>query len=108
MCAVEPPEISYISKTLTNTSECRIIYGLYQKLLCENEITSIVTEHSEAVKTRVGRCAAVITDVTEHSIHSFEDLVYWETDIKVVELNELYIPHYVPLFCIMCHFVKNE
>jgi hypothetical protein len=74
MCAVEPPEISYISKTLTNTS-LRIIYGLYQKLLCENEITSVVTGHSEAVKTRVGRCAAVITDVTEHSIHSFEDLV---------------------------------
>jgi hypothetical protein len=29
-------------------------------------------------------------------------------DIKVVELNELYIPYHVPLFCIMCHFVKNE
>jgi len=28
--------------------------------------------------------------------------------IKFVELDELYIPYYVPLFCIMCHFVKNE
>ena len=77
-------------------------------MLCENKITSIVTGHSEAVATGVKRCVAVTTDVMEHTINSFEDLVYWETDIKVVELNELYIPYYVPLFCIMYHFVKNE
>jgi hypothetical protein len=76
-------------------------------LLCENKITSAVTGHSEAVATRVERCAAVTTDVMEHSINSFKHLVYWEIDIKVVELNELYIPYYVPLFCIMCHFVKK-
>jgi len=81
---------------------------LYQKLLDENKITSLVTGHSEAVKTRVERSAAVTTDVTEHSVNSFEDLVYWATDIKVVELNEQYIPYYVPLFCIICHYVKNE
>jgi len=77
-------------------------------LLCEIKITSIVTGHSEAVGTRVERCAAVTADVMEHSKNFFEDLVYWENDIKVVELNELYIPYYVPLFCIMYHFVKNE
>jgi hypothetical protein len=80
---------------------------LYQKLLCENKITSVVTGHSEAVATRVERCAAVTTDVTEHSVDYFKHLVYGEIDIKVVELNELYIPYYVPLFCIMCHFVKK-
>jgi hypothetical protein len=81
---------------------------LYQKLLDENKITSIVTGHSEAAATRVERCAAVTTDVMEHSVNSCKHLVYWKTDIKVVQLNELYIPYYVPLFCIMCHFVKNE
>jgi len=50
-----------------------IVYSLYQKLLCENKITSIVTGHSEAVGTRVGTCAAVTKDVMEHSINSFED-----------------------------------
>jgi len=84
------------------------MYGLYQKLLDENKITSVVTGHSEAVATRVERCAAVTTDATEHSGNSFKHLVYWETGIKFIELNELYIPYYVPLFCIMCQFVKNE
>ena len=73
MCAVEPPEISDISKTSRNTQILCIIYRLNQKLLCENKITSIVTGHSEAVGTRVGTCAAVTKDVMEHSINSFED-----------------------------------
>ena len=73
-----------------------------------NKITSVVTEYSEAVKTRVERCASVPTDVMLHSVISFKHLVCWESDIKVVELNELYVLHHVPLFCIMCHFVKNE
>jgi hypothetical protein len=46
-------------------------------------------------------------DVTEHSVNYFKNLVYWETDIKVVELNELYVLYHVPLFCMLCHFVKN-
>jgi hypothetical protein len=81
---------------------------LYQKLLYENEITSIVTGYSEAVKTRVARCAPVTMDVMEHSVNPCEHLAYWETVIKAVELNELYAPYYVPMLCIMCHFVKNE
>jgi hypothetical protein len=70
-------------------------------LLDENKITSIVTGHSEVVATRVERCAAVNTDVTEHSVNSCKQLLYGETDIKAVELNELYIPYYVPLF-VLC------
>jgi len=51
------------------------MYGLYQKLLCENKITSVVTGHSEAVASRLERCAAVTTDVTEYSVNSFKHLV---------------------------------
>jgi hypothetical protein len=77
---------------------------LCQKLLYENKITSTVTGYSEAVKTRMERCASVSMDVMEHSEH----LAYWETVIKVVQLNELYAPYYVPMLCVMCHSVKNE
>jgi hypothetical protein len=36
-------------------------------------------------------------------------LAYLEVfDINIVDFNELYIPYYIPLFCIMCHVVKNE
>jgi len=45
MCAVEPPEISYFSKILTNAYVLFIIYGLYQKLLDENKIMSVITGH---------------------------------------------------------------
>lgn len=67
----------------------------------QKKVTSIVTGYSEAVKTRVGRCASVTTDVTEHSVNSLKHMACWETDIKDVELNELHILYHASLFCIM-------
>ena len=48
---------------------------------------SIVTGYSEAVKTRVERCAPVNTDFMEYSIISFKYLAYWKNDIKFVDYN---------------------
>ena len=99
MCAVEPPEISYFSKILTNAYVLFIIYGLYQKLLDENKIMSVITGHWEAIATRVERCAAVITDVMDHSANSFKHLMYGETYIKVVHsILCTIVLYYVP-FC---------
>jgi len=69
-------------------------------------LTSIVTGYSEAVKTRMEGSAPVSTDFTEHSVISFKCLEFWKNDVKVVKLNELFIPYHVSSF-LLCALLWN-